>query len=128
MQVSSIPTASTVFLQKLNKHIEKHLSDATLNVERLARHLDMSRSELHRKLAQSVGMSPSDYLCFVRLHHASQLLLDEPDWSINRVAHRTGFDDVARFSKKFKEVFEMTPTAFRKVYFRLRPNHKLKRA
>ncbi len=101
------------FVQNIHVHIETHLSDATLNVKRLLRLVAMSRSDLHRKLDRTVGMSATAYLRYVRLQQAAKLLLHQPTWGIYKVALEVGFSSQSYFTRRFREVFGCCPAKWR---------------
>lgn len=44
----------------------------------MTRFVGMSRTDLHRKLEKTVGMSATEYIRFVRLYKAAELLIKEP--------------------------------------------------
>lgn len=97
------------FLKKLNDQLQQHLSDEKLNVQRLTRLIGMSRTDLHRKLSSTVGMSTTEYIRHFRLQRAAQLLDVNPEWTVHRVAMEVGFDNQSYFSRRFKEVFGVCP-------------------
>ncbi len=104
-----------IFLKTLETQIEHHLSDSSLNVKRLTRLVGMSRTDLHRKLSQTVGMSATEYVRHVRLHHAARLLIEEPEWSVFQVALEVGFNSQSYFTKRFKELFGVSPGGYRGI-------------
>ncbi len=108
-----------MFLQVLQTQIEHHLSDPSLNVNRLTRLVGMSRTDLHRKLSQAVGMSATEYVRQIRLRHAAKLLIEEPEWSVFHVALEVGFNSQSYFTTRFKQLFGVTPGAYRKGYKKL---------
>ena len=110
-----IPTyhSEPSFLHNLNAQIEGHISDEKLTVHRLLRLIAMSRTNLHRKLTRSVGMSATEYIRYVRLHRAAELLLENRDWTIYCVALEVGFSSQSYFTKRFREVFGICPAAWR---------------
>lgn len=101
------------FLEQIDAEIEPHLTDSTLTVKRLLRIIGMSRTDLHRKLGGSVGMSTTAYIRRKRLEKAAELLKEQPDWSIYQVALEVGFDNQSYFTRRFKEVFGRCPGAWR---------------
>lgn len=103
------------FLQNLNSQIEARLSDSNLDVEQLQRFTGISRTNLHCKLKQAVGVSTTEYLRRVRLQKAAQLLRDNPNWSVQAVALEVGFENLGYFSKRFKERYGCSPGAWREV-------------
>ena len=106
-------TSSLVFLEKLNIQLQAHLSDHTLDVHRLTRLVGMSRTDLHRKLSRTVGMSTTEYIRLQRLQRAAELLEERPGWSVYQVAMEVGFDNHSYFSRRFKEAFGKCPVAWR---------------
>ncbi|MEO1259683.1 MAG: helix-turn-helix domain-containing protein [Bacteroidota bacterium] len=101
------------FLKKINDHIQQNLSDETLNVQRLTRLIGMSRSDLHRKLTKATGLSATAYIRLVRLRRAADLLWQHPEWGIYQVALEVGFGNQSYFSRRFKEVFGVSPVDWR---------------
>ncbi|WP_127588495.1 AraC family transcriptional regulator [Paenibacillus koleovorans] len=69
--------------------------------------------KLFRKATQ---MTPSTFMTMCRMQSAKQLLLEKPDWSVNRIAVHTGYATVSYFHKKFLEHEGMTPLEFRKLF------------
>jgi AraC-like DNA-binding protein len=58
-------------------------------------------------------MSPLDYLFVLRQQEAMHLLLSGGD-SLERIAHRIGYDNVQSFIRQFAKWTGLTPGAFRK--------------
>ena len=101
------------FLTTLNCQIEKHLSDNTLSITRLIRLVGMSRTDLHRKLDIAVGMSATEYIRYIRLNKAAQLLVLEREWSVYQICMEVGFNDQSYFTRRFRELFGVCPLTFR---------------
>lgn len=108
-------TSRPAFLKKLDFIIGQHLSDNKLDVGMLARLVCMSRSDLHRKLVRTEGMSIMRYVRHIRLQKASELLLEHPDWSIYQVALEVGFSSQGYFSRRFREAFGVCPMDWRQA-------------
>jgi AraC-like DNA-binding protein len=64
----------------------------------------------------TLGMRPFEYITGVRLRKAKELLLREPDLSVNEVGRRAGYDSASYFIKLFKRNEGMTPREFRKQF------------
>ena len=101
------------FLDQLDFQLQKHLADDKLSVRRLTRLVGMSRSDLHRKLTATVGMSTTAYMRKFRLQKAAELLVNQPEWSIYQIALEVGFSSQSYFSRRFKEVFGQCPAEWR---------------
>ena len=102
------------FGDNLCARIEDHAFNDGLTVQKLLRLVGMSRTDLHRKLSLSVGMSATEYIRYVRLRRASVLLLEKPELSINEAALEVGFNSQSYFSKRFREIFGDSPTEWRR--------------
>ena len=107
------PTHQPVFLMTLNCQIEKHLSDNTLTINKVTRLVGMSRTDLHRKLDIAVGMSATEYVRFIRLQKAAQLLSLEREWSVYQICMEVGFNSQSYFTTQFRKLFGVCPIAFR---------------
>jgi AraC-like DNA-binding protein len=93
--------------------INDHAFNESLTVKKLARIVAMSRTDLHRKLIGTVGMSATEYIRHIRLNKASVLLLEKRELSICEVAIEVGFNTQSYFSKRFREVFGKSPSEWR---------------
>jgi AraC-like DNA-binding protein len=79
----------------------------------LARALNLSRSQVNRKIQALAGMSTSIYIRHIRLQKAKELLLSN-ELSISEIAYQVGFKSPVYFSQAFKETFGESPSATRK--------------
>ena len=102
------------FVQKLRKLIEDRMDDFDLKVQDLCALLNLSHSQLHRKLIAVTGLSPNRFIRQIRLERARQLLLD-PSRSVTSIAFDTGFQDPDYFSRVFRQNFGRTPTDYRQA-------------
>ncbi len=82
--------------------------DAALDVARLARDAGMSASALHLHFKAVTGSSPVQYLKFVRLHKARQLMV-QSSLSAAVAAERVGYGSPSHFSREFKRLFGCPP-------------------
>lgn len=83
-----------------------------IGVEELARETGISRSYLYRAFQAEYGCSPSAYLTEQRIQRACQLLAHST-LSIGTVAASVGYEDAFYFSRVFKKVMGLSPTAYR---------------
>lgn len=98
------------FMQQLYAAIDNNLDNAELTVEVLATAVSVSQRTLHRKLQALIGMNASDLIRSYRLKRAAQMLREGQ--SITSAAYATGFENLAYFSTRFKELYTMTPTEY----------------
>ncbi len=97
------------FLEKLIEEIEEHIGDDKLGVEQLAISLNLSRSQLHRKMTSIMSITPSLYLRKYRLERAKKLL-ESGAGRVSDIAYQVGFSSPSYFTKCFVEEFGHTPT------------------
>lgn len=97
------------FLEGLNETIREHMEDTNLDVESLARLLNMSRITLYRKVKGITDLSPLELINTIRLKRAAELLA-EGEYRVYEVADRVGFSSQSNFARNFHKQFGMTPT------------------
>ncbi len=102
------------FLELLNDKIIKNIEDMELDVEKLARILNMSRITLYRKIKAISNLTPIELINITRLKKAAELLA-EGDYKIYEVADMTGFSSQSNFARNFHKQFEMTPTDYMNI-------------
>ena len=83
-----------------------------LDIEKLARALALSTSQLNRKLTALTGLSTNNFMRYVRLIKSKELLLHS-SYSVTAIAYDSGFNDPAYFIRVFKQEFGVTPQVWR---------------
>lgn len=101
------------FKRMLVKYLENNIDDGELDIARMCKEMNMSRSVLFEKTKAILGTSPIEYLRNLRFGRAAQLIVSG-EYSISQIAYMTGFNDSHYFSKAFKKHFGMTPTEYRR--------------
>ena len=99
------------FGQKVWNLVLSNLSNPGYGVEQVAADLDISRIHVNRKLKAQTGYSPSTVFKFIRMNHASRLLL-EGKLTIADVARECGFASASYFSTAFKDYYKQSPSEF----------------
>ncbi|MEM7370459.1 MAG: tetratricopeptide repeat protein [Bacteroidota bacterium] len=100
------------FIQEVRQVVMSQLNNYQLDVPTLCKELGMARTPLHNKLKALTGMSTTEFVRYVRLTHAQELLR-ETDMHVSEIAYATGFQNHTYFSRKFKELFGQTPKEWR---------------
>jgi two-component system, cell cycle response regulator len=101
------------FLNKLNEVIQYNLDDQALDIDKLTRLLNMSRTNLFRKIRSLTNLTPNELINLTRLKKAAELLAKD-DCKIYEVAAMTGFSSQTHFGRNFYKQFGMTPKAYQK--------------
>lgn len=110
-----ISSFDDLFIERIIKYIEEHLSEETLSVEDISSHVGMTRGNLYKKLKALTSKSPVEFIRYIRLQRAAQLLKQKKIY-INEVAYMVGFLDVNYFRKCFKDEFNISPTEYVKQF------------
>ncbi len=101
------------FMNKVLFHIEQHIEDASFNSMRLSRELNLSESQLYRKLKATTDASTAVFIRRVRLQKA-KTILQNSEYTISEIAYQTGFNSPGWFSRAFKDEFGYPPNEMRK--------------
>lgn len=99
-------------MDRILKEIDEHIEDPEFNVEKLADEVGVSRTHLHRKLKDLIGMTPSDYIRNIRLKRACELLR-RGDIEVTQIAYKIGFTSQSHFSTHFKRYTGFSPSEYR---------------
>ena len=86
---------------------ENFASDVSLSF--IAEMFSVSPEHFSRMFKKETGLGFSKYLNSLRLQHAEQLLRTTRKPNITKIAESCGFEDSNYFSKKFKEVYGISP-------------------
>lgn len=101
------------FLSKFVNLVHASMKSGKLDVDDLASGMCMTTRQLRYKITALTGESPNTYILQIRLNKARRLLQSSEE-SIGDIAMKCGFEDSAYFSRAFKQMFQVTPTQFRR--------------
>lgn len=91
-----------------------HVPLSEFSVNQISEQLHMSYSQLNRLSASVTGYSFKQYVLNVKLQHAANLLLSNPNKKIGDIASSVGFDDICYFSRVFARKMGMSCMEYRK--------------
>ena len=106
-------TRNTIVMQA-KEYIEKNYNQ-DISVPQIANALYVSHMYLSQLFRTAVGTSVINYLVNYRVQQAKELL-EKTDCLIYHVAEAVGFHDIKHFSKTFKNIVGISPTAYRKTF------------
>ncbi|MEM7379659.1 MAG: hybrid sensor histidine kinase/response regulator transcription factor, partial [Bacteroidota bacterium] len=104
----AVTSMEEAFLQNLINQIEEKIGDETFGVEELASAMNLSRSQLHRKMLSITDQAPSIFIRKYRLERAKQLL-EKGVGRVSDIAYEVGFSSPSYFTKCFTEAFGYSP-------------------
>ena len=93
------------------RYIELHAADA-LDLDTLAGVAMMSKYHFLRTFRHIVGITPYRFLLYVRMRR-SAVRLATSFKPVSRIAFEAGFGDLSTFNGRFRQVFGVSPTAYR---------------
>ena len=99
------------FMQNVLKAVDANMDNEEFSVEELGSMVAMSRSNLFRKLKAITGQTPVEFIYFIRMNRAMQLLLQRKH-SIQQISFEVGFKSASSFTKSFKKQFGKAPTEY----------------
>src|SRR5689334_19591453 len=99
-------------LRRVRDRIDREYAQP-LNVEELARGVNMSAGHLSREFRSAYGESPYSYLMTRRIERA-MALLRRGDLSVTDVCFEVGCSSLGTFSSRFTELVGMPPSVYRR--------------
>jgi len=106
---------SKAFINRIEQVILLNLENDKFGVIELAAEMNLSRSQLLRKVKSFTGKSASRFIREIRLKQAVNFLL-KSDQTASEIAYKTGFSSPSYFNKCFLDEFGKTPVEFKKNY------------
>ena len=101
------------FLNDVKVNIERHLDEEEFGVAALSEAMNMSRSNLYKRIQTVTGKSPLEFIRLIRIRKGKQLLDENGDSNISQIAYQVGLSP-KQFSKYFKEEYGVLPSRYQK--------------
>ncbi len=100
--------------ERINNIVDRITGDvaAPVSASDLANELNMSESQFSRFFRRSTGNTFTDFVNLLRVNRACQLLMDT-DRQVTHICYEVGFQNVANFNRRFRDIKGMTPSEFR---------------
>ena len=113
-----LKSGDQALLEKFMEVVNKNISNSELSVEVLAGELGISRVHLYRKLKQLTNQSAGELITNIRLKQAANLIISSTT-NISEIAYAVGFTSTSKFSTKFKDLYGITPSNYRKKHLKV---------
>lgn len=101
-----------LFIQKAIDCVNAHLSDSGFEHAQFIAEMGMAHTTLADKIKQLTGLTPSGFICNVRLQAACRLIDEKKKIRVADLAYAVGFNDPKYFSSCFKKKFGLTPKEY----------------
>ena len=96
------------FLSQITAIVEKNISNEQFGVSELAEEMNMSRSNLLRKVKKEIKLSVSQLISQIRLKRSMEMLR-KSSLNVSEVSHQVGFSSTSYFIKCFREYYGYPP-------------------
>lgn len=103
---------SDTFMMRFDELLKQNIANSEFSVEDMAEYMNMSRTQLFRKVKQAYAISPKDYFIKMRMNAAAELL-QYNDSRIIEIAYAIGFSDPSYFTRCFVKYYGVTPSDYR---------------
>ena len=107
-------SSETNSIRAITAYIDVHAGE-TIRVEELADMCNMSYSYFAKSFKQYYGRSCKEYIEFIRVSKAADLLLFT-EFDLSYISQETGFSDSSHLIKTFRKWKGITPKQFKKQY------------
>ncbi len=109
--IEAVPDTKPEILEAI-RYINSHYMEE-LSLDYMTEYVHLSKYYFCRQFSKTTGATFLEYLNNVRLSKVHQMLLDS-DFSIGEIARRTGFSSAVQLSRAFSNIYNMSPSVFRK--------------
>lgn len=100
-----------IFMDKVNKILEKNLSTDKYTIDKLSIDIGMSRTAFYSRIREITGNPPENYIYSFKMDRALKLLASQ-QYTISEIAGMLGYCDAKYFGKKFKDFYHVCPTDY----------------
>jgi transcriptional regulator GlxA family with amidase domain len=83
-----------------------------ISLDEIATSVNLSLSRLHHLFKAQTGTTPAQYLRFLRMEQARELL-EFTFMSVKQIMVSVGVRDRSHFEREFKRMYGLTPTRYR---------------
>lgn len=109
---AEVESGDVRLLRDILSYIDDNLNSTQLSVEKLAKHVGMSRGTLYTRVLEISGQTPIEFIRSIKLEKAA-LLLEKSDMNVSQISYTAGFATPNYFTKSFKAKFNMLPSEYK---------------
>lgn len=120
------PLSSFVYRKKFSDDEGKRMNDVfkyamdrfhePIELEEVADVANMSKNAFCRYFKKRTNKTFFQFLIEIRIENACKLILNKPELSISNISDQCGFNNIANFNRKFKELKGCSPTQYRNQF------------
>ncbi|MDD4990905.1 MAG: two-component regulator propeller domain-containing protein [Paludibacter sp.] len=111
-KIISVNGTDRIFMDKLKNLINERISETDFDVEVLSDKMNLSRTQLYRKVKAMTDMSVKEFITTIKMNKAAELILIG-EHNIGQVAELVGESELSNFSRNFNKHFGISPSKYR---------------
>lgn len=112
-QQVEVDSRDDILLKEVVEYIHKNMTRSRISADDISYVIGISHSNLYRKIKSLTDQSLNEFIRFIRLQRAEQLLVSGK-FSVSEVMFQVGFTNHSYFSKCFKNLYSETPKNYMK--------------
>jgi len=126
LQSKKEPLSSFVYRKKYTEFDGKRMNEVlqyamdhfqeSISLDEISEKANMSKNAFCRYFKKRTNKTFFHFLIEIRIEHACKLLYKNQDLSISAISELCGFQNIANFNRKFKELKGVTPTKYRSQF------------
>ena len=105
-------TRTRLLVRKAKRYIDRNYGKKSLTLERIAEFCSVTPSYISTVFKKDMGLSLVEYITEFRLKKAKELMDRNPEIAIMDAAERVGYGDAYYFSKCFRRLYGLSPSAY----------------
>ncbi len=106
-----VSSKEAIFIKKVKDIAEIHLSESNFSAVEFAEEMNMSQTQLLRKLKALTNQTINEFIRDFRLQRAADLLSKKAA-TVSEIAYQVGFESLSYFTKTFQEKFGKLPSEY----------------
>ncbi len=99
----------TNWLLLIKNYVYQECSTPHFNQESIVNHFHISKSSFYRKIKSETGLTPNEFITEIKLQKARNIIENDTEVSVKKLALEVGFSHTSYFSKLFYKRFGCQP-------------------
>lgn len=95
---------------------ERHFLDKNIDIKIVASKLKVNKVQVNKELRARYNKTFYKYINKLRVEYSYELLLDPQNKLVEVIASECRFNNLRTFERNFKELNNMTPSEYRRIY------------
>ncbi|MCD9023524.1 response regulator [Cohnella silvisoli] len=100
-------------VDNIRDYIDAHYMDAELSVDNISKQFYLDASYIRKAFVKELDKSVSEYIIWVRMKEAKELLDINPAMKLSELTEAVGYNDTRYFCKCFKKRYGVLPSEYK---------------